>query len=150
MKSLTLNVLMLIAVLFAFSSCDKDEENQPRPVNADNIVGLWDVMSADATAYVDGTAYPDIAVATDGTLEFEDNGDGAADFTMTFNGDTDELKGDFQWERDGFEIVVSMGGESLRYARITNEANYQELQVTYEDPDSNDEVEFLFKLQRRN
>lgn len=151
MKTLNLNLLLLVAVLFAFSSCNKDSEDQPRPSNADNIVGTWNVMTAEATAYVDGVAYPDIEVQTNGTMQFKEDGTGEADFTMTFLDDTDEVVGPFDWERDGFEIIVSTNGEeSIRYANVTNEANYQELQVTYEDPDSNDEVEFTFKLERLN
>ncbi len=149
MKTLNLNLLLLVAVLFAFSSCNKDNEDQPRPSSSDNIVGTWDVMTADATAYIDGVAYHDIEVVTDGTLKFDENGTGEADFTMTFLDDTDELVGAFNWERDGFELVISVNGEeAIRYVNVTNQIDYQELQVTYEDPDSNDEVEFTFKLNR--
>ena len=147
MKTLFLNLFFIGAIALAFSSCKKEDNTPEEP--QDNIVGTWDMLGADATAYIDGYAFDGIEVETDGTMEFDGNGTGTADFTMTFMGDTDELKGPFSWQRDGFEIVVSTNSEEqLRYAIITDEKDYQELQVTYEDESSNDEVEFLFKMQR--
>ena len=148
MKTFTLNLLLFCVVLFTFASCNKDKNTDPSPINADNIIGTWDMVRADAVAYVDGYRIDGINVETEGTLLFEPGGKGVSDFTMSFEDSQSELVGDFTWERDGFELLIGFDGEeALRYANIKNEVNEQELQVTYEDEEG-DEIEFTFIMAR--
>ena len=147
MKNIIKFFFLSVAIAFILPSCSKDSDQGPDAV--DNLVGTWDVVRADAIAYVDGIKLDGITVETDGTLKFEADGSGRADFTMSFLDTSERARGNFTWERSGFEVLISMEGETLRYATIVNEPNYQELQVTYEDEDSNDEVEFNFIMEKK-
>lgn len=147
MKTHNLILVALLSITFVLQSCQKDED--PELTESDVIIGTWNVVRADATAYVDGFRVDGIEVHTTGTLKFDDNGTGYADFSLTFLDDTDTAEGPFVWRRDGFELVIHQEEEELRYAVLKDETNLQHLQVTYEEELSNDEVEFTFVLERR-
>ena len=146
MKNSKLFLLTIVAITLFNSACKKDSENPV--VNDDRIVGEWQVDNVSATAYVDGFKVEGIEVLSDGTLEFKNDYEGYADFSLEFLGDQSIARGPFTWERDGFELVVKMADEVIRYAVIDDEDNLQRLQYTYKEDDSNDEVEFTFELKR--
>ena len=146
MKNLIQFLLFTVAISLILPSCSKDSDGDQDV--SDRLVGTWNVLRAEATAYVDGYAIDGITVNTDGTLKFNSDGSGKADFSMSFLDTNEAVEGNFNWERSGFEIVLTMDGEELRYAVITDEPNYQELQVTYKDEEDGDEVEFLFIMER--
>ena len=69
--------------------CDHTTLPARIPLIIDNIVGDWDMVRADAVAYVDGYRYDGIKVETEGAMSFSSEGTGRADFTITINGDGD-------------------------------------------------------------
>ena len=145
MKTLKITILLLVAAisLSTMTSCSKDNAD-----NQDSIVGVWDVVEAEADAFVDGIAVRGIDVETTGTLSFSEDGTGTAAFSMTFAGETEAANGPFTWTRDGFELLITVGGETERYAFVADDSNTKQLQITYNNDDSNDEVEITFTMVR--
>ncbi len=139
--------LLFLAVAILSTSCKKDDDQLLE--NDDVLVGLWDLTSVTADAYVDVYKIEDIDVTSSGTLNFEPDFTGSADFTMDFAGELQVAKGAFQWQRDGFELVLKMDGDEIRYAIIDSDENSQSLQFTDKEEDTNDEVELTFHLTRR-
>ncbi len=149
MKTFSIKFLFLALVAFMSltTSCKKDNDDV-KPVSSDSVVGLWDVVDGEADVYVNGTKF-EVQIATSGTLSFDGDGKGMADFTMTFMDDTDEISGPFSWERDGFELIVTSGGEQRRWALVDDEENNKTVQFT-EPTGDGDEVEFTLILERKN
>ena len=146
MKTLNLKFLILglAAILTMTTSCSKDEDITVQE-NADSVVGEWRVADGEATAYISGYAI-DVEIATSGTISFDGNGRGMANFTMGFDGEDEEVAGPFNWERDGFELVVKSDGETRRWALIDDETNRKSIQFTEAVEDG--EVEFTLQLNR--
>ena len=138
-----------LCLLVAFTSCKKDEDVRPQDVQ-DNIVGDWTVSEGQAVVYASGYKVLDTEVATSGTIDFDNNNTGQADFSMNILGDVESTKGPFTWELDGFEIVMDKGtADEIRWAIITDTDNLQELQYTEVDEEEDMEVEFTLTLVRR-
>jgi hypothetical protein len=148
MKNIIKFFFLSVAITLILPSCSKDSNQDPKIV--DNLIGEWKVVRADATAYIDGIKLEGITVETNGTLKFDSDGSGRADFSMSFLETNKRARGNFTWERSGFEVLISMDGETLRYASIVNDPDYQELQVTYEEKYSSKEVEFNFIMERKS
>ncbi len=143
----TLLCLALTASLF--TSCQKDKVT-PNEEAQDNIVGNWEVMDGTATVYSEGTIVYEGEIKTSGDMSFKNDNTGRANFTMDVIGEVEEVKGDFTWVIDGFEIVMDKGTEDeSRWAIIDDEDNQQSLQFTYEDDENELEVEFLLHLVRK-
>ena len=151
MKTFRLFSTLLCLVLTAnlFTSCQKDKVT-PNEEAQDNIVGNWEVMDGIATVYSEGTIVYEGEINTSGDMSFKNDNTGRANFTMDVIGEVEEVKGDFTWVIDGFEIVMDKGTEDeSRWAIIDDEANQQSLQFTYEDDENELEVEFLLHLVRK-
>lgn len=143
----TLKVLFSAVLMIAFlASCSKDNNGPGGDQVQDNLVGTWQVKDGEATVYSEGTIIYEGVITTQGTITFKNDNTGMADFSMTVVGETDDLKGPFTWEIDGFEVVVDKGTEDeIRWAIITDKDNLQQLQFTHEQEDDV-EVEFLLNL----
>ena len=122
MKALNFKFLILgLATLTAFTSCNKGEDAIPES-NSDSVIGEWLVSDGEAVAYVSGIKL-EFEIGTSGSLAFDTNGKGMANFNMTFDGETSAVDGPFSWERDGFELIISSDGESRRWALVDDEKN---------------------------
>ena len=146
MKYSKLLLVACLGISLLMTACKKDDDVILE--NDDVIVGLWDVHSVYADAYVSGFKIENIAVKSEGTLEFKPDFTGVADFTLEFMGDLEEARGKFSWKRQGFELIVSMGDDEIRYAVIDDQPDLQNLQYTDKEEDSDDEVELTFQLLR--
>ena len=153
MKTLNLKFLVfaLIASLTFMTSCKKEKDNEVVS-NVDSFVGLWGVDDGTAMVYVDGELLADMVITTGGTLEFNDDGTGIADFSITLAGETETAIGPFTWERDGFELIVNQGGDSdevERWALVDDEKSMKTIQYTLEDEEEGMEVEFTLTLNKK-
>ncbi len=151
MKTFRLFSTLLCLVLTAslFTSCQKDKVT-PNEEAQDNIVGNWTVADGTATVYSEGYIVYEGEIKTSGDMSFKNDNTGRANFTMDVIGEVEEVKGDFTWVIDGFEIVMDQGTEDeSRWAIIDDEDNQQSLQFTYEDDENELEVEFLLHLVRK-
>ena len=137
------SVLSLMAVVMLSNSCQKDEA--PTIDNVDNLVGSWSVAEGNATIFLSGIK-AEVEIETDGKMTFREDGTGSTDFTMTFDGETERVRGTFTWERDGFEIVIEAGDEVNRWALVDDEPTFKTVQYTEDIEDG--EAEFTFKLVR--
>ena len=142
-------LLTFLATVSMFTSCKKDPTPTPEAAQ-DNIVGSWAVSEGLATVYSDGYQIYQGEMTTSGSMRFDNDNTGNADFIMNVLEENQEIKGAFTWEIDGFEILMDKGSEDeSRWAIITDEDNVQELQFTYEDQENDMEVEFLLTLTRK-
>lgn len=151
MKTFRLFSTLLCLVLTAslFTSCQKDKVT-PNEEAQDNIVGNWNVLDGTATVYSEGYKVYEGEIKTSGDMSFKNDNTGRANFSMDVIGEVEEVKGDFTWVIDGFEIVMDKGTEDeSRWAIIDDEDNQQSLQFTYEDEENDLEVEFLLHLVRK-
>ncbi|MEO1258472.1 MAG: hypothetical protein AAFZ15_06730 [Bacteroidota bacterium] len=150
MKILNLKFLVIafIASLTLMTSCKKDKDNEPE-VSTDNIVGIWSVDQGTALVYAAGELLADLNITTGGTLEFNEDGTGNADFSITLMGDTETATGPFTWERDGFELIVDNGGAVERWALVDDEKNLKTIQYSHEDEEDDMEVEFTLTLNKK-
>ena len=153
MKTLRINffALAVLATMTLWTSCSKEENATPREEISDNIVGDWLVADGDATVYDAGVKLATVEVGTEGTMTFNNDGRGVADFTLEVLDNKESAKGGFTWEKKGFEIIIDKGTEhEERWARIDDEQNRQVIQYTNIDEDDPDlEVEFSLTLVRR-
>ena len=149
MKTLNLKslVFLCVALLTFLSSCKKDADTDLTDVP--NIVGIWKVNSGDAIVYQNGVLLADIKMTTFGTLTFEEDGIGYADFGIEIAGESEIAKGSFNWVEDGFELLITKSGsETERWARVDDEKNLQTVQYTIEDDDPDMETELTLRLVR--
>ena len=153
MKTLRIKFLALtvLASMTLWTSCSKEESATPQEELSDNIVGEWIVADGEATVYDSGVKLADVEVGTAGTMTFDNNGRGVADFTLEVLNTKETAKGGFTWEKDGFELIIDKDTEhEERWARIDNDKNRQVLQYTNIDEDDPEiEVEFSLTLMRK-
>lgn len=152
MKTFRLFSTLLCLALSAslFTSCQKDKATPKDDVPQDNIVGQWDVIDGTATVYSAGSIVYQGDIETAGDIRFSNDNTGRADFSMDVIGEVEQIKGDFTWIIDGFEIVMDKGTEDeSRWAIIDDKDNEQALQFTYFDEENELEVEFLLQLVRK-
>lgn len=141
---------LALCLLVAFSSCKKDNDVRPREDVQDNIVGEWTVSEGHTVVYASGYKVLDTDVETSGTLNFDNDNTGHADFSMNVLGEVERAKGPFTWEIDGFEVIMDKGTEDEnRWAIITDRDDIQELQYTEVDEEEDMEIEFTLTLIRR-
>lgn len=142
-------LLCLAITASLFTSCKK-EKVTPNEAPQDNIVGIWEVVDGTATVYSEGYIVYEGEINTAGDMQFSNDNTGKADFSMEVVGEVEEVKGNFTWEIDGFEIIMDKGtDDESRWAIIDDKDNQQALQFTYKDEDSDLEVEFLLQLVRK-
>ncbi|MEN0047604.1 MAG: hypothetical protein AAF806_11145 [Bacteroidota bacterium] len=148
MKTLNVKFLLfgLVSFLFFATSCEKDQVLGPKQ-EVDSIIGNWEVSEGNAMVYLDG-AKTELDLSPEGNMNFKSNGDATVDFTFNIEEESERLAGDFTWERDGFEILISSDGETERWALIDDEDNFKTIQFTV--PVENGEVEFNLGLTRKN
>ena len=149
MKTLNIKFLVfaLVASMACMASCKKDSDTVN--VETDSLVGLWGVDEGGALVYVEGNLLADVEITTGGTLKFNADGTGEADFSITFMGETDEAKGPFTWERDGFELIIDKGGEGERWVMIDDEKSLKTIQYTHYGEEEEMEVEFTLTLNKK-
>ena len=128
--------LCFFAVTTLFTSCQKDDDGNT-PESQQTLVGQWNVDEGTAVAFVDGNQAFEGNITTEGTMTFNNNKTGSANFSMTFLNDTESVNGTFTWEKDGFEILFDKDTEDeSRWAIIDDEKNRQRLQFTDVDEES--------------
>jgi|GEM_PF-4819203 len=142
-------LLCLAITASLFTSCKK-EKVTPNEAPQDNIVGTWEVVDGTATVYSEGYIVYEGEIKTAGDMHFSNDNTGNANFSMEVVGEVEEVKGNFTWEIDGYEIIMDKGtDDESRWAIIDDKDNQQALQFTYKDEDSDLEVEFLLQLVRK-
>lgn len=142
-------LLCLAITASLFTSCKK-EKVTPNEAPQDNIVGTWEVVDGTATVYSEGYIVYEGEIKTAGDMQFSNDNTGNANFSMEVVGEVEEVKGNFTWEIDGYEIIMDKGtDDESRWAIIDDKDNQQALQFTYKDEDSDLEVEFLLQLVRK-
>jgi len=148
MKTLNVKFLLfgLVSFLFFATSCEKDQVFEPEK-KVDSIVGTWEVSKGSAVVYLDGMK-TELDLAPTGSMNFKENGDATVDFSFSIEEETERLAGDFTWEREGFEILITSDGETERWALVDDEDDFKTIQFTV--PVENGEVEFNLGLTREN
>ncbi len=143
--------IAVLAFMTLWTSCSKDENPTPENEISDNIVGSWEVADGLATVYDSGVKLADVKVTTEGTMTFNNDGKGIADFSLEVLDTKEVAKGGFTWEKDGFEIIVDKNTDNEeRWSRIDDEKNRQILQYSkIDDEDPEVEVEFSLTLIRK-
>ncbi|MEL6719240.1 MAG: hypothetical protein AAFO82_13725 [Bacteroidota bacterium] len=147
MKTLNVKFLLfgLVSFLFFATSCEKDQVFEPEK-DADTLIGIWEVSEGTAIVYLDGMT-TELDLAPSGRMDFQASGEATMDFSFSIEEETERLVGDFTWERDGFELLITSDGETERWVMVDDEDNFKTIQFTV--PFENGEVEFNLELTRK-
>ena len=148
----TFKSLMFFASLLSvlvLTSCQKDQEEVPTPDTADTMVGEWVIQNGEAVVFSEGVKIFTGHIQTSGNMVFRDNGTGSADISMSFEGETDRATGPFNWERDGFELIIEEDGEMNRWQLVDDEPNLKTIQMTEKDPEEEMEIELTLTMLRK-
>ena len=132
--------LFFLGSLFSFILLASCEKEQNAPQGGDSIIGEWQMQDGTADAFEDGVKIFSGEIQTSGSMTFSENGAGTVDFSMTFVQETSEVVGSFNWERDGFELIIDDGSETQRWQLIDDEPNRKTVQLTQIDEDSGLEI----------
>ncbi len=150
MKTLAIQLIIFCSLFATFSSCSQDKEQPITPIAIENIIGNWDLVSADISYMVDGQKVTDLVTTPNGTMNFREDGQGYADLQLELEEKSYEFVGSFSWQKDNQSMLISFQGQGAsRYFNPVNEANLQALLFDTIDPETGRLVEFYLMFQRQ-
>ena len=146
MKSISPLILTVIfGLTLLLSACNKDDDS-----GLDNIIGSWIANDGTVVATVAGVEVYNGDMTASGTMTFNADSTGRLTLQLAFDNSTSSLNGSFNWLRSSNIITSNQGTpDELKFTRIKNEKNLQELTFTQEVSSDNAVLDYVLRIRRQ-